>query len=146
MIETTTELDTTQETPSTNGHDEHWQTFDDDQAFLQHILSQRPAEKLVEVPEWEVRILCRALSAESRIEVQTRAYDERTKTTDFRRVFHLVVIGGCYNPATGGRVFSEKHKAALMQVADGSAVERLAITVLQLSRMLPHEQERAKKN
>src|ERR1043166_6832708 len=133
----TTELDTTQEAAPTNGHDDTWQSFDDDDLFLQHILAKKPAERLVEVPEWNVKILCKALNADRRIRVQMEAYDEKSKRTDFRTVFHLVVMGGCYNPSTGNLVFAERHKAALMQQQDGGAVERLAITILRLSRMLP---------
>jgi hypothetical protein len=141
----TTELDTTQETPSHNGHHD-WQTFDDDQAFLQHILSKKPPEKLVEVPEWNAKILCRALNAEVRLDVQMTAYDEKSKRTDFRKAFHLIVLNGVYNPTTGNRIFSEAHKNALMREQDGGAVEMLALTILRLSRMLPDDSEIAKKN
>jgi hypothetical protein len=118
---------------------ETWQAFDDDSAFLQHILSKKPAERLVDVPEWNVQILCRALSAESRLDIQMQAYDEIKKRTDFRAAFHSLVIAGCFNPATGNRVFSEAHRDALMQQQDGGAIERLAMTILRLSRMLPDE-------
>lgn len=143
MVET--ELDTTQAEAAPNGHDVTWETFGDDE-LLAHILSKKPAEKLVEVPEWNVKILCRALNAESRIEIQMQAYDATTKITDFRTVFHAVVIHGCYNPATGHQVFRASHKDVLMRQQDGSAVERLALTILRLSRMLPDDTENAKKN
>lgn len=142
----TAELDTTQEEASPNGHDDTWQSFENDLDFVQHILSKKPAERLVEVPEWNVKILCKALNADHRIKVQMEAYDEKSKRTDFRTVFHLVVMGGCYNPNSGNLVFSEKHRTALMQQQDGGAVERLAITILRLSRMLPEDTENAKKN
>src|SRR5579885_700303 len=121
----TVELDTTQEQPSSNGHDNIWQTFDDDNAFLQHILSKKPAEKLVEVPEWNVRVLCRALNAEHRMEVETRAYNAETKTSNYVNVSHLVLMYGCYNPTTGNPVFysssddekTRKQKEAAMKTA-----------------------------
>lgn len=124
---------------------EEWLSFDDDNAFLQHILSQKPAEKLVEVPEWSAKVLCRALNAEHRIEIETAAYDKETKLTNFSKVSHLVVLYGCCNPVTGNRIFNEKHKRAL-ETQDGGAIERLAITILRLSRMLASDSERAKKN
>jgi hypothetical protein len=130
---TTAEI-TTQESVA-----ETWQTFDDDTAFLQHILSKKPAEKLVDVPEWNVQILCRALSAESRLDIQMQAYDETTKRTDFRAAFHNIIIAGCFNPATGNRVFGEAHRDALMKQQDGGAIERLAMTILRLSRMIPDD-------
>lgn len=141
----TAELDTTQEEVSKNGHDETWQTFDDDNAFLQHILAQKPLEELVKIPEWHVEVLCRSLNAEDRITIQLSAYDEKTKRTDFRKVFYAIVVAGCFNPTTGNRAFTDKHKETLMQ--HGGAIERLAMTILRLSGMLAGgEAQNAKKN
>lgn len=142
----TTELDTKTETVSANGHDDTWKVFDDDQAFLSHILSRKPAEELVDVPEWEVKILCRALNAEKRIEAQIAAYDEKTKRVDYRSVFHLIVMAGCFNPTTGRKVFTSSHRDALMREQDGGVIERLGLTILRLSGMLLGDSERAKKN
>lgn len=155
----TVELDTTQETVSSNGHDDTWKTFDDDHAFLQHILSKKPAEKLVDVPEWNVRVLCRALNAEHRIEVDTRAYDATTKTTNYVKVSHLVLMYGCHNPTTGNPVFygldddesvrkqkESTMQSVLMRKHDGGAIERLTLTILRLSRMITSDTENAKKN
>jgi len=146
MTETTVGLDTTQEAAAPNGHDEAWQSFDDDGAFLQHILSKEPAEELVEVPEWNVKILCKALDAESRIEVETLAYNAETKKTNYSKVSPLVALYGCYNPNTGNRVFSESHKDVLKAPQHGGAVVRLALTILRISGMLAGDVERAKKN
>lgn len=155
----TVELDTTKEPASSNGHDDAWQTFDDDSAFLQHILSKKPAEQIVDVPEWNVRVLCRALTAEHRIEAETQAYDATSKTTNYVRVSHLIVMYGCYNPTTGNPVFygldddektrkqkESQMKTVLMRKQDGGAVERLALTILRLSRMITSDVENAKKN
>lgn len=142
----TAELDTTQEVPSANGHDASFLTFDDDQALLTHILGKKPAEKLVDVPEWEVQVLCRALPTEPRIAVQIAASDDETKRYDYRKVFYLVALYGCYNPKTGNRIFKDSHINALKREQDGGAIERLAITILQLSHMVGGEQEQIKKN
>lgn len=139
------ELDTTKETPSSNGHDATWQSFDDDNGLLQHILSKKPAEELVEVPEWGAKVLCRSLYANERIEVDTLAYNKETKTTNYSKVSHLVVLYGCRNPITGNRIFREEHKQAL-ETQDGGAIARLAITILRLSRMLNTDAGNAKKN
>ena len=147
MNDATVELDTTQEeVASPNGHDATWEVFDDDQAFLKHILSKKPAEEVVEVPEWGVKVLCRALNAEVRIEIQMAAYDDKTKRTDYRRVFHTIVMAGCHNPTTGNKIFTASHRETLMRQQDGYAIERLAFAVLRLSHMLLNETERAKKN
>lgn len=153
------ELDTTKEAPSSNGHDDTWQSFDSDDAFLEHILSKKPAEKLVEVPEWNVRVLCIALNAEHRIEIETQAYDAKTKTTNYVKVSHLVLMYGCYNPTTRNPVFysvndndlvrkqkENQMKTTLMREQDGGAIERLALTILRLSRMIVSDAENAKKN
>ena len=140
----TAELDTTQETPSPNGHE--WQTFDKDDALLQHISSREPLEELVEVPEWNVKILCKALDAEGRIVVEGQAYNAQTKRTNYSKVAHLFVLYGCYNPTTGNRVFSEAHKDMLKEPRNGGAVARLFITVVRLSGMLAGDVEHAKKN
>lgn len=157
----TAALNTKQEEASPNGHDTSWQSFDDDGAFLQHIISKAPAEQLEEVPEWGVKVLCKALHADGRIAVSMAAYDETDKTTDWRRpgVFPLVVFHGCYNPITGNPVFAKKQKGETAQArkqreagiiaaisAHGGPVERLGIIILRLSGMLSSDVERAKKN
>jgi len=145
-METTAELDTKQEAaPSPNGHDETWKSFESDDAFLQHIISKEPAEELVEVPEWGVKVLCKALYAEARIEVDALAYDAKTKRTNYAPYTHLVVMRGCYNPTTGKRVFDKTHEEILKDPRNGGAVVRLAFVILRLSGMLSNDVEQAKK-
>jgi hypothetical protein len=142
----TAELDTKNEAaPSPNGHDEKWQSFDTDDALLQHIISKKPAEELVEVPEWNVKILCRALNAKDRFEIQALSSNEKTQRYDYLPHLHLAVIAGCYNPVTGNKVFNDNHKDALRQ-ANGEIIARLALTILRLSHMLSNDVEDAKKN
>lgn len=145
----TAELDPTQEAPpSPNGHSEEtWLEFDDDFAFIQHISSQKPAEEVVEVPEWKVRILCRGLTAKDRIAVQMAAYNQDDQTTDYRRAVFEVLLYGCFNPKSGHRAFRESHRSMLMERPEhGRAVERLFVIILRLSGMLPSSAEQAKKN
>lgn len=143
----TAELDTKQEAaPSQNGHDATWQSFDTDDAFLQHIIAKEPAEELVEVPEWGVKVLCKALYAEARIEVDSRSFDAKTKRSNYAPFTYLVVMHGCYNPTTGNRVFSDAHKETLKDPRNAGAVVRLAFVILRLSGMLANDVEQAKKN
>jgi hypothetical protein len=118
---------------------------DDDAAFLNNILSKKPAEKLVDVPEWNTKILCKALNAADRMKIQLAAFDEKNKTTDWRNTFHLVMMCGCYNPKTERRIFNEKHKDILMRQQDGATIELLAFTILRLSRMVAADSDNAKK-
>lgn len=144
----TAELDTKSEPASPNGHtDEEWLEFPDDMAFIAHITSQKPVEELVEVSEWKLKILCRGLTAKDRIAVQMAAYDEKAKTTDYRRAVFEVLLYGCYNPKSGHKAFRDSHRAMLMERPEhGRAVERLFVTILRLSGMLPGTAEQARKN
>lgn len=122
--------------------------------LLQHILSQKPAEKIVEIPEWgkvdengtfkPLELLCRALGVKERLEVEAKAYDEKDKSTDYRRAFYLTLMHGCVNPGTNEQFFMPEHEAAIM--THGGPVAKLAVTVLQLSGILASQQEDAKKN
>lgn len=143
MVETT-ELDTKQETPGANGHDDTWLTFDDNAALLRHVLSKEPTEELVDVPEWGVRILCKMLDARGRLAVEQKAWDNSTKTSDYRRALDLAVVYGCYNPKTDKLCFKEEHAPFLLK--HGGPTARLAMTVLRLSQMFATDVENAKKN
>lgn len=125
---------------------QQFQTFEDNDALLQHLLSQEPDEKLVDVPEWKTQILCRALNAEDRIKVEMAAYDDTDKSTDYRRCFYLIVSKGCYNPANGTPFFKPEHEEIFMKKKDGGPIGRLALAVLRLSRMLASGREDVKKN
>ena len=140
----TAELDTTQETPAPNGHDEKWLSFDDNASLLKHIISKEPTEEIVPVPEWNVKILCKMLDARGRLAVETKAWDKDTKTSDYRRALDLAVVYGCYNPKTGERCFKEEHAPFLLK--HGGPTARLAMTVLRLSQMFAADVEDAKKN
>jgi hypothetical protein len=144
MTETTAELNTTQETAAPNGHDETWQTFDDDNALWQHIAAKEAPQEVVEIAEWNVKILCKMLDADGRVRVEGKAYDKKLKNTDYRRALDLLVIYGCYNPTTGKRCFKEDHGSELLKHGGPTAI--LATTVLRLSGMLAADVEHAKKN
>lgn len=141
MVETT-ELDTTQEAPSANGHD--WKTFNDDAALLHYILEQEPLEEIVPIAEWKTNILCRELDADARVEIEAAAWDKVKKVTDYRRVFPLIAAKGSYNPTTGNPFFKDEHAKALKR--RGGPCVLLAMTILRLSGMLAGDSERAKKN
>jgi hypothetical protein len=66
----TAELDTKKEAPpDLNGHGES------DEEFLQHITSKEPAEELLDVPEWDKQVLCKALYPGSRIQSRDRTHE-----------------------------------------------------------------------
>ncbi len=133
-----------EEQPSTNGHDTTWQEFDSNTALLRHIFSAEIPEKIVELPRWNVKILCRSLDSPTLIRVQMACYDEEKKTTDYRKDLISVVIEGCYNPVNKNKVFTESHRANLKRY--GVEVNLLASTILSLSGVLPSEKENTRKN
>lgn len=138
----TTELDTTKEEASVNGHDSEWLEFDDDNALLKYINDQKPAEQIVPIPEWKIKILCRELDPKSRIKIQLMAWDAETKLTDFRKpeVFVQIVLTGCYNPRTGRHFFTDSQRKSLTNEEKyGRVVELLALTVLRISAMIGGE-------
>ena len=147
MTETTVELDTKQEAaPSQNGHDEKWQTFASDDAMLQHIASiEEPAEEIIEIPEWGVKVLCKALDPEGRVVVEGMAYDAETKRSNYGKVAHLFALYGTYNPTTGRRVFSAAHEGMLKAPKNGGPVARIFMVVFRLSGILSNDVEQAKK-
>lgn len=126
----TAELDTKKEPASPNGHGES------DEEFLQHITSQEPAEEIVDVPEWGKQVLCKALYAEARIDIQNLAYNPETERNNYAPYVHLVVLHGSYNPTSGNRVFSDAHKEMLQDPRHAGAVVRLASVILRLSRLV----------
>lgn len=143
-METTVELDTSLEQPSANGHDATWQEFDSNTALLQHIFSTEIPEELVELPRWNVKILCRSLDSPTLVKVQIACYDEERKTTDYRKDLIGIVIEGCYNPTNKNKVFTEGHRANLKKY--GVEVNLLASTILRLSGVLLPERENTRKN
>lgn len=148
MAETTAELDATQEEqPSPNGKtEEQWLELDDF-AFIQQISAVEPVEELVEVPEWRMKVLCKALPASDRFAIHGLAYNAETKITDYKRVMFEVLLSGCFNPHTGHKAFRESHKAMLMHdPRHGAPVERLYLTIMRISRMFVSQQDSAKKN
>jgi hypothetical protein len=120
------------------------QRFADNDALLQHIMSQKPAEELVTIPEWGIDLMCRALSSPHRLEIEGIAWIEEEKRTDYRKAFYPILMYGCVNPETNEQFFKPEHEAAIM--THGGPVEVLAIKVLQLSGLLPAQQQDAKKN
>lgn len=148
MAETTTELDTTkEEQPGANGHSEEWLEFDDELTLFNHLSTQKPVEELVEVPEWRMRVLCKALNATDRFAIHAIAYNAETRITDYKKAMFEVLLAGCYNPKTGHKAFRESHRNMLMKEPQhGAAVERLYMTIMRISKMFVSQQETARKN
>ena len=90
-----------------------------------------PAET-VEVPEWGVSVEVRGMSGADRVRIfDTIAVDGEVKAGT---LYVETVLVTAYDPETGGRVFDESDRTALMEKS-AQAIDRLARVGLRLSGM-----------
>ena len=115
----------------------------DDYSLYQAILNKKPPEQLVDLPEWGVQILCKALPAAHRVRIQLAALDQVTQIIDYSKHFYEVVCHGCYNPETGSPVFKPEQEKLFMESGDinGTPIESLALTVLRLSKLIKNGED-----
>jgi hypothetical protein len=110
----------------------------DDYSLYQAIFNKKPPEKLLDVPEWGVQILCKALPAAHRVRIQLEALDREANIYDFSKHFYQIACYGCTNPETGNPIFKPEQEALFMESGDIDSVpiEQLALTVLRLSKLI----------
>ena len=113
----------------------------DDYSLYQAILNKKPPEQLLDIPEWGVQILCKALPAAHRVRLQIVALDKATQTINYSKHFYEIVCHGCRNPETGQPIFKPEQESLFMESGDIDSVpiEKLALTVLRLSRLISGE-------
>jgi hypothetical protein len=110
----------------------------DDYSLYQAILNKKPPEQVVDVPEWGVQILCKALPAARRVSLQLKCLNQETNKIDYFQHFYEVVCHGCRNPETGNLIFKPEQESLYMESGDidGTPIERLALKVLRLSKLI----------
>lgn len=118
----------------------------DDYSLIQAIMNKKPPEKLLDIPEWGVQILCKALPATHRVRIQLEALNQETKIFDYSKHFYEIACHGCYNPETGNPVFKPEQEKLFMESGDIDSVpiETLALTVLRLSKLIKSGEETEK--
>lgn len=116
----------------------------DDYSLYQAILNKKPPEQLVDIPEWGVQILCKALPAAHRIRLQIVSLDQTSQMYDYSKHFFQIVCYGCYNPETGKSIFKPEQESLFMESGDidGTPLEVLALTVLRLSKLIKGPNEK----
>ena len=116
----------------------------DDYNLYQTILNKKPPEKLLDIPEWGVEILCKALPATHRVKIQLKATDKEKGTVDYSNHFYEIVCHGCRNPETGNPIFKPEQEKLYMESGDidGNPITLLAISVLRLSKLIGGEDEK----
>jgi hypothetical protein len=90
-----------------------------------------PSETL-KIPEWDVEVLVKGMSAGDRINLMQSAYDQKTQQVNMSAVYPDVVVSCVFDPETGEPVFEEKDKEAIL-AKSSAAVEKIADVGLRLS-------------
>jgi len=89
-------------------------------------------QREVFVPNWDVTILVKGLSAGERIELTQAAVDQATGNVNLSTVYPDIVVSCCFDPETGLPVFTEADKSDIMKKSS-KAIELLASAGLELS-------------
>jgi hypothetical protein len=90
-----------------------------------------PSEPIT-IPEWDVEILVKGMSAGDRIALMQEAFDQQTQQVNMAKVYPDVVVACCHDPKTGEAIFSAADKDAILGKAS-AAVEKIAEVGLRLS-------------
>jgi hypothetical protein len=93
----------------------------------------------MEVPEWDVTVGIREITAAERVK-----FGEDAKKTPALAVVRLV-IATLTDPETGGKVFEPAHQDVLLQ-RSGSVMDRVVTEILKLSAMTEEKAEEVEKN
>ena len=103
-----------------------------------------PSENL-HVPEWEVDLVIKGMTAGERVTLMQNAYDVKTEQVNMSRVYPDVVVSCAYDPETDEPVFSDSDKDALMSKSS-AAIEKIADVGLRLSGIGKDQQDAAGKD
>jgi hypothetical protein len=124
-----------------------YQEFDSDDAMLAHILEVDDGDEvLVSVPEWKVKILCRALPGTERARLLKRNINMQTGAVDLEKMYPQLLALGCFNPKTGKQFFKPAAMQQVMDKKNGAIIERLAVKIAKMSGMDKESVEAAQKN
>jgi hypothetical protein len=90
-------------------------------------------KEIVEVPEWEVTVEIRSMTAAERAGLTESASGNGTKV-NIALMYALCVIATVYDPETGLPVFKDSDKEAILS-KNGAVIERLATKAMGQSGM-----------
>jgi hypothetical protein len=93
--------------------------------------SDIPSET-VRIPEWDVDILVKGMSAGERIQLQKVSYDQATGQVHMEKMYPDIVVSCCHDPKTGDAIFTDEDKDAIL-AKSSAAVEKIAEVGLRLS-------------
>src|SRR5882724_2995348 len=88
--------------------------------------------EVIPVPEWDVKIEVRSMTARTRARMLRECVDPDEGTMDFEKLYPALLVACSYDPETGEAVFVEADVEWLNDKASGP-VERLAQAGMRLS-------------
>lgn len=90
-----------------------------------------PSETL-RIPEWDVEILVKGMSAGERLHLQKVSYDQETGQVHMEKMYPDIVVSCCHDPETGEPIFTDADKDVILSKSS-AAVEKIAEVGLRLS-------------
>jgi hypothetical protein len=102
-----------------------------------------PSEML-SIPEWNVEILVKGMSAGDRLHLQKISYDQESGQVLMEKMYPDIVVSCCYDPETGEPIFTDDDKDAIL-AKSSAAVEKIAEVGLRLSGLGKDSQDEAGK-
>lgn len=103
-----------------------------------------PSEKIT-IPEWNVEILVKGMSAGERLHLQKVSYDQATGQVHMEKMYPDIVVSCCHDPETGEPIFTDADKDAILSKSS-AAVEKIAEVGLRLSGLGKDSQDEAGKD
>lgn len=107
------------------------------------LSAQDLKSEIKEVPEWDVRVEVRAITAKQRSELYRRCM--RGEELDWSKYEPMLLTMCLYDPETGDKIFDEKDGPKLMDKSAG-AVGPLVNVAFRLNGMARESFEEAEKN
>ncbi len=101
-------------------------------------------EELVEIPEWNCKVLVRGLTGRQRAIFLQNSIDPKGKL-DMQKAYPDLVILSARDPETGEPIFGAGDADAVIEKS-GAALERIAQATMRLSGLGPDTVEKAGKN
>lgn len=89
-------------------------------------------EETYEVPEWDVTLLLRGMTAKQRGRVMQACTDPKTGAVSYEKMYPKLTISGCFDPETKEAVFDDSDNDSINE-KDGGIVETIAMKIMNLS-------------
>lgn len=102
-------------------------------------------EEMVEVPEWDVKIMVRGMTGKGRANFLRRSTDPVTGNIQYENFYPELVIACSFDPETGEQIFDPADRD-MLNSKSGMALGRVADVAQRLSGLGGDDIEEAKKD